>query len=235
MTKRERALNGLKKIDPIKVEDAVSSLNECSKAIAACSTKTGFSDRTVVVTAQVNRAGKGNEATVRGTVTLPHGVGKQKRVLVFCKPDRVDAVIAAGATQAGGAELASKVKEGFDGFDVVLATPDMMGVVGPLGRVLGPKGLMPSPKAGTVTDDVETTVKEFVRGRVEFRADDGGNLNVPVGVLSFSPEALVDNVKAACSAICATRPLAVRGRYVRSLWLTATMLPAFRLEEELGI
>lgn len=162
---------------------------------------------------------------VRGSIVLPHGIGKSKRVLVFAQGENATAAEEAGADYVGGKELADKIKDGWLDFDAAIATPDMMGVVGPLGRVLGPRGLMPSPRAGTVTQDVAGTVKEYKAGKVEFRADAGGNVHCLVGKLSFSEQQLVENIEAFIKQIRAMKPSASKGVYVRGISLSATHSP----------
>jgi large subunit ribosomal protein L1 len=168
---------------------------------------------------------------VRGSIVLPHGIGKSQRVIVIAKGDKVDEAKAAGADEAGGAELAEKIKGGWTEFDVCIATPDMMGVVGPLGKVLGPRGLMPSPRAGTVTPDVTKAVKEYKAGKVEFRTkDDGGNIHAVVGKLSFDAEKLVENINAFVNYVVSLKPAAIRGQYVKNAVISATMSPGVRIQ-----
>lgn len=162
---------------------------------------------------------------VRGSIVLPHGIGKTQRVVVFAQGENLTAAQEAGADEVGGKELADKIKGGWLDFDVTIASPDMMGVVGPLGRVLGPRGLMPSPKAGTVTQDVAKAVQEYKAGKVEFRVDAGGNVHCVVGKLSFTEEQLVENVSALLSLIMSLKPTTAKGNYVRGASLSATMLP----------
>lgn len=233
MTKGQKALKSLHTAEPQSLVGAIGKLQACCEALKKSGKAKGF-DRTVTLTARIAHASKPGEATVRGSVSLPNGVGKAKRVAVFARPDRVQKLIELGAAAAGGADLAGIIKEGTQEFDVVLASPDMMGVVGPLGRFLGPKGLMPSPKSGTVTDDVEGVLGEFMRGRVEFRADSAGNVHIPVGKMSFESGALSENISAAQTALQNCRPTTHRGSFVKVVWLTATMLPAYRLADETG-
>jgi large subunit ribosomal protein L1 len=162
---------------------------------------------------------------VRGSVVLPHGIGKTLRVLVFAKGDLAKAAEEAGADFVGEKELADKVKDGFLDFDVCIATPDMMGLVGPLGRVLGPRGLMPSPRAGTVTNDVAKTIKENKAGKVEFRNDATGIVHAVVGKVSFSAEQLEENIQAFINYVQGIKPHAVKGTYVKSIAIAATMSP----------
>ncbi|MBM81115.1 MAG: 50S ribosomal protein L1 [Planctomycetaceae bacterium] len=166
---------------------------------------------------------------VRGSIVLPHGIGKSQRVLVFCQGENVGVAEEAGADLVGGKELADKIKDGFLDFDVAIATPDMMGVVGPLGRVLGPRGLMPSPRSGTVTQDVANTVQEYKAGKVEFRVDAGGNVHSVVGKLSFDEDKLLENVEAFIAFINSLRPTAAKGTYIRNIALSATMMPGIKI------
>jgi len=167
---------------------------------------------------------------VRGAVVLPHGTGKTVRVLVFAKGDKANEAQAAGADYVGADELIPKIQnEGWFEFDVVVATPDMMGVVGRLGRVLGPKGLMPNPKAGTVTMDVTKAVKEIKAGKIEYRLDKTNIIHVPVGRASFSEEQLTDNFSTLMGAIVKAKPAAAKGQYLRSVTIASTMGPGVKL------
>ena len=167
---------------------------------------------------------------VRGAVVLPHGTGKTKRVLVFAKGEKLKEAEEAGADYFGGAEYADKIqKENWFDFDITVATPDMMGVVGRLGRVLGPKGLMPNPKSGTVTMDVANAIKDIKAGKVEYRVDKTAIVHVPVGKKSFGTEKLTENIKALLEAVIKAKPAASKGRYLRSVTLTSTMGPGIKL------
>lgn len=166
---------------------------------------------------------------VRGSLVLPHGIGRAQRVVVFAKGDLANAAKEAGADEVGQEDLAKKIRDGWTDFDVCIAAPDMMGLVGPLGRVLGPRGLMPSPRAGTVTPDVAKAVKEYKAGKVEFRNDKGGNVHAVVGKLSFDASKLVDNVKAFLDYLNTLKPNAVRGTYVKSVAICGTMTPSVRV------
>ena len=166
---------------------------------------------------------------VRGSVVLPHGIGRSQRVVVFAKGDLAAAATEAGADAVGQEDLAKKIKEGWTDFDVCIAAPDMMGLVGPLGKVLGPRGLMPSPRAGTVTADVARVVKEYKAGKVEFRNDKGANLHAVVGKLSFDAPKLVENVEAFINYVMSLKPNSVKGNYVKSIALCATMSPSVRV------
>ncbi len=166
---------------------------------------------------------------VRGSVVLPHGIGRTQRVVVFAKGDLATAAQEAGADTVGQEDLAKKIKEGWTDFDVCIAAPDMMGLVGPLGKVLGPRGLMPSPRAGTVTADVAKVVREYKAGKVEFRNDKGSNVHAVVGKLSFDAKKLVENVEAFMNYVQSLKPHAVKGTYVRGVALCGTMSPSVRV------
>ena len=166
---------------------------------------------------------------VRGSIVLPHGIGKDQRVIVFAKGPAADAAKEAGADEVGDADLAKKIQGGWTDFDVCIATPDMMKVVGPLGKVLGPRGLMPSPRAGTVTPEVAKTIGEYKAGKVEFRNDKGGNVQAIVGKLSFDEQKLTDNIEAFINLIVGMKPAAVKGTYVRSVHISGTMSPSVKL------
>ncbi len=166
---------------------------------------------------------------VRGSVVLPHGIGKTQRIIVFAKGDLATAAEQAGADTVGQEDLAKKIKDGWTDFDVCIATPDMMGLVGPLGKVLGPRGLMPSPRAGTVTMDVTRVVQEYKAGKVEFRNDKGSNLHAIVGKLSFDAQKLAENVEAFMAYVNSLKPQAVKGTYIKSIAICATMSPSVRV------
>lgn len=166
---------------------------------------------------------------VRGSVVLPHGIGKVQRVVVFAKGDLAKLAEEAGADAVGAEELSKRIKDGWLDFDVCIATPDMMGLVGPLGKVLGPRGLMPSPRAGTVTADVARVVKEYKAGKVEFRNDKGANVHAVVGKMSFDATKLVDNISAFVNFVQSIKPNACKGTYIRSIAICATMSPSVRV------
>ena len=167
---------------------------------------------------------------VRGSIVLPHGIGRTLRAVVFAKGDKIDEAKAAGADEVGGAELAERIKSGWTDFDVCIAAPDMMGVVGPLGKVLGPRGLMPSPRAGTVTPDVGKVVREYKAGKVEFRNDAGGNVHAIVGKVSFDAPKLVENIAAFIQHVTNLKPTSVRGQYIKGISISATMSPGIRVQ-----
>jgi large subunit ribosomal protein L1 len=169
---------------------------------------------------------KQTDQLVRGSLSLPHGVGKQKKVIAFCDDSQVEAAKKAGAIEAGVDELVKKIIDGWAEFDVAIASPKVMGKVGKLGRVLGPQGKMPSPKNGTVTDDVATAVAEFTAGKIEFRNDAGGNIHAVVGKQSFDKKKLVENIEAFVNHIKRVKPASAKGIYIRKACLSATMSPA---------
>lgn len=171
------------------------------------------------------------EQMVRGSVSLPHGTGKKVRVVVFCKQEeQIKAALAAGALEAGADELVQKITGGWTDFDAAVAAPDMMGQVGRLGKILGPRGLMPSPKAGTVTPNVAEAVAEIQKGKIEFRVDKNANIHVPVGKASFTEEQLTENAGAVIGAIVKARPASVKGQYLKSCALSSTMGPGFKMD-----
>jgi len=170
-----------------------------------------------------------NDQIVRGSLVLPHGIGKNQRVVVFSKGDLAKEAQEAGADEVGAEELAKKIKDGWLDFDVCIASPDMMGLVGPLGKLLGPRGLMPSPRAGTVTTDVARVVKEYKAGKVEFRNDKGSNVHAVVGKMSFDASKLVDNIGAFISYVQSIKPNSVKGTYIKSIAICATMSPSVRV------
>ena len=187
-------------------------------------------DETIELHIRTGCDGRHAEQQIRGAVVLPHGTGKTVKVLVFAKGAKLDEALAAGADYAGGDELIPKIQnEGWLDFDVVVATPDMMGVVGRLGRVLGPKGLMPNPKAGTVTMDVTKAVNDIKAGKIEYRLDKTNIIHVPVGKASFTDEQLSDNFQSLMGAINKAKPASLKGQYSKSATLTSTMGPGVKL------
>ncbi len=186
-------------------------------------------DQTVEVCMHLDIDAKQADQLVRGSVALPKGIGKSKRVIAFCDSAVAKEAIEAGAVEAGGEELVSKIDGGWFDFDVAIAAPDMMRVVSRLGKVLGPKGLMPSPKAGTVTPKVAQAVKEYAAGKVEFRNDSGGNVHAAIGKMSFSEPDLVENLNHFVETIEKARPSGVRGRYVKKITISGTMTPGVRV------
>ncbi len=180
-------------------------------------------DETVELAVKLGIDARQSDQRVRGSFTLPHGTGKAPRVVVFAEGSNAKEAEEAGADHVGAAELAEKVKGGWLEFDVALATPDMMRIISQLGRVLGPRGLMPSPKSETVREDIADAVKEFKAGRVEFRNDKGGNVHVPVGKLSFATQSLVENVQASLEHLLTLKPAAAKGRYIQKVVVSTTM------------
>ena len=187
-------------------------------------------DETVELHLRLGVDSRHADQQVRGAVVLPHGTGKTRKVLVFCKDERREEALAAGADFVGGMDMVEKIqKENFFDYDVVVATPDMMGVVGRLGRVLGPKGLMPNPKAGTVTMDVTKAIKDIKAGKVEYRLDKSNIIHVPIGKASFDEEKLADNFHTLIGAINKAKPAAAKGQYLKSVVVTSTMGPGIKL------
>ena len=187
-------------------------------------------DETIVVSSHLGVDPRHSDQLVRGTVVLPHGTGKSLRVLVLAKGEKEKEAIAAGADFAGSDEFVKKIQDGWLDVDAIVATPDMMGEVGKLGRVLGPRGLMPNPKSGTVTFDVTKAVNELKAGKIEFRVDKGANVHAPVGKASFSEEKLLDNARAFLRELMRAKPTASKGHYVRSLTISSTMGPGITLD-----
>ena len=187
-------------------------------------------DQSVEVAMRLGIDPKQADQLVRSSIVLPHGIGRTLRAVVFAKGDKVDEAREAGADEVGGQELADRIKEGWTDFDVCIAAPDMMGIVGPLGRILGPRGLMPSPRSGTVTPEVGKIVKEYKAGKVEFRNDSGGNVHAVVGKLSFDKPKLVENIRTFIDYVVNLRPAAVKGQYVKGIAITATMSPSVQIQ-----
>ena len=187
-------------------------------------------DETIEAHIRTGCDGRHADQQIRGAVVLPHGTGKKVRILVFAKDAKADEALAAGADYVGGMELIPKIQnENWFEFDVVVATPDMMGVVGRLGRVLGPKGLMPNPKAGTVTMDVTKAIKDIKAGKIEYRLDKTNIIHVPLGKASFTEEQITDNFQTLIDAVVKARPAAVKGQFLKSVTLTSTMGPGVKV------
>ena len=187
-------------------------------------------DETVEIVARLGVDPKKSDQMVRGAVSMPHGLGKSVRVIVFAEGEAADAAKAAGAIEVGSDEMATKIEKGRTGFDIVIAHPSMMRIVGKLGRTLGPQGKMPSPKSGTVTPDVAKATSEFMAGKVEFRVDSAGNVHVPVGKLSFSAEQLEENAQTFLKLIESMRPSSARGVYFRNISVSSTMGPGLKVD-----
>lgn len=221
-SKRYRQAKELVDIDKFySIEEAVGVIERFPK--------TKF-DETVDLSFCLGVDPKQADQLVRGTVVLPHGTGKSVRVLVFTQGDKAKDAEAAGADYVGFKDLIDKIKTGWMDFDVAVASPDTMGEVGKLGKILGPKGLMPSPKAGTVTPNVDKAVKEVKAGRIEFKVDKDGNLHMVVGKRSFAKEKLLENINTAVDSVVSAKPPAVKGQYIKGIALSATMSPGLRLD-----
>ena len=221
---------GKKYVEAAKLIDR-ATLYTAEDAVALVKkTSTAKFDETIEAHIRTGCDGRHADQQIRGAVVLPHGTGKTVKVLVFAKGNKVDEALAAGADYAGGDELVPKIQnEGWLDFDVVVATPDMMGVVGRLGRVLGPKGLMPNPKAGTVTMDVTKAINDIKAGKIEYRLDKSNIIHVPIGKASFTEEQLTDNFQTLIDAVVKAKPAAAKGQYIKSLVVASTMGPGVKL------
>ena len=187
-------------------------------------------DETIEFSANLGVDPKHADQQVRGTVLLPHGTGKTIRVLVLTRGEKEQEAKNAGADNVGSVEFIEKIKEGWFEFDVAIATPDMMGEVGKLGKLLGPRGLMPNPKSGTVTFDVAKAVREAKAGKIEYRVDKGANIHVPVGKMSFEKQKLVDNIKALAQELMRAKPASAKGKYIKSMYVSSTMGPSLAID-----
>ena len=224
MKRGKRYLELAKKFDRANLYDVAEAISIVKQNASA------KFDETIEAHIRTGCDGRHADQQIRGAVVLPHGTGKQVRVLVFAKGAKADEALAAGAEFVGGEELIPKIQnDNWFEFDVVVATPDMMGVVGRLGRVLGPKGLMPNPKAGTVTMDVTKAINDIKAGKIEYRLDKTNIIHVPLGKASFSEEQIADNFQTLIDAINKAKPAAVKGAYLKSVILTSTMGPGVRL------
>ena len=222
--KYRKAIEGADVQTRFSIEDAVT------KALAASYAKF---DETVDLAMCLGVDPKYSDQMVRGACALPHGLGKTVRVAVFCKGDKEAEAKAAGADFAGAEDLVARVKEGFLDFDTAIATPDVMALVGQVGRVLGPRGLMPNAKTGTVTFDVAAAVQEVKAGRVEFKVDKAGVLHAPLGKVSFGPEKIMDNLKALLEQVNRLKPSAAKGTYMQTMAVSSTMGPSFKVDPTL--
>ncbi|MGF7401290.1 50S ribosomal protein L1 [Thermoanaerobacterium thermosaccharolyticum] len=225
--------HGKKYLDSVKLIDS-TRLYDANEAVdLVLKTAKAKFDETVDLSVRLGVDPRHADQQVRGTVILPHGTGKTVRVLVFAKGDKAKEAEAAGAEYVGAEELVSKIQnENWFDYDVVIATPDMMGVVGRLGKVLGPKGLMPNPKAGTVTFDIEKAVKDVKAGKIEYRVDKNSIIHVPIGKVSFGQEKLVENLKTIMDAIIRSKPAAAKGQYLKSVVLSSTMGPGIKVNPQ---
>ena len=224
MKRGKKYVEAAKNIDRATLYDATEAVSLVKKTAVA------KFDETIEAHIRTGCDGRHAEQQIRGAVVLPHGTGKTVKVLVFAKGAKADEALAAGADFVGAEELVPKIQnDGWFDFDVVVATPDMMGVVGRLGRVLGPKGLMPNPKAGTVTMDVTKAVNDIKAGKIEYRLDKTNIIHVPIGKASFTEEQLSDNFQAIMDAIVKVKPATLKGQYLRSVVLTSTMGPGVKV------
>ena len=224
MKRGKKYVEAAKQIDRTVLYDRTEAIGLVKKCAVA------KFDETIEAHIRTGCDGRHADQQIRGAVVLPHGTGKKVRILVFAKDAKAEEAKAAGADYVGGEELIPKIqKENWFEFDVVVATPDMMGVVGRLGRVLGPKGLMPNPKAGTVTMDVTKAINEIKAGKIEYRLDKTNIIHVPVGKASFTEEQLADNFQTLIDAINKAKPAAVKGQYLKSVTLTSTMGPGVKV------
>ena len=214
----------------VSVDDGIARVKEMASVKVDRTYKNGrkrkTADQTVEIVMHLGIDPRQADQALRGAITMPKGLGRARRVIAFCEGDAAEQAKAAGAVEVGADELVKKIQDGWLDFDVAVAHPSMMGKVGKLGRVLGPQGKMPTPKAGTVTPDVGTAVKEFSGGRVEFRNDKGGNIHLPVGRASFSSEDLKENIEAVISHITRLKPAASKGHYIKRICLSATRTPS---------
>lgn len=223
MAKGKKYQDAIKQVDREKLYDVEEAIELVKK------TATAKFDETVELAARLGVDPKKADQQIRGAVVLPNGTGKTQSVLVFAKGDKAKEAEAAGADFVGEEDMINKVTQGWLDFDVVVATPDMMAQVGKLGRVLGPKGLMPNPKTGTVTFDVEKAVNEIKAGKVEYRVDKSGNIHVPIGKASFDNDKLVENFKTMMDTLLKVKPAATKGTYIRNVAIAATMGPGLKI------
>ncbi|HBQ87307.1 MAG TPA: 50S ribosomal protein L1 [Syntrophomonas sp.] len=223
MKKGKKYQDAMKKYDRNKLYDPAEAL-QLVKDMASAKF-----DETVEIHIKLGIDPRHADQQVRGTVSLPNGTGKTRRVLVFAKGDKAKEAENAGADYVGAEEIAEKIQGGWFDFDVAVATPDMMSVVGRLGKILGPRGLMPNPKAGTVTFDIERTIKELKAGRIEYRVDKSAIIHVPLGKVSFEAEKLNENLNAFADALIKAKPAAAKGQYMRSVSICSTMSPGIKI------
>lgn len=224
------AKKGKKMQDAAKLVDRTQVYSVQEAVELAKKTSTVNFDATVEVAFNLNIDTRKNDQQIRGAVVLPNGTGKTQRVLVFAKGEKLKEAEAAGADFAGDAEYIAKIQQGWFDFDVIVATPDMMGEVGKLGRVLGPKGLMPNPKTGTVTFDVAKAIAEIKAGKVEYRADKAGIVHAPIGKASFEADKLAENLSTLVDVILKAKPAAAKGTYMKSVHVTTTMGPSIKVD-----
>lgn len=221
ISKRRKANEALKVHDAVEPPQAVAALKKF---------KAPKFDQTVNVCMHLGVDTTQADQNLRGSISLPRGIGKTKRVIAFCQSDVAPQAMAAGAVKAGGEELVAEIEKGWMDFDVAIASPDMMRVVSKLGKVLGPKGLMPSPKAGTVTPNVSEAVKEYSAGKVEYRTDKAGNVHAVIGKMSFADDALVENLNYFITAMEKARPSSVKGLYIKKITVSGSMTPGVQIK-----
>lgn len=226
MKRGKKYVEAAKLVDSVKLYPAIEALG------LACKTSTAKFDASVDVAFRLNIDPRKAEQNIRGAIVLPNGTGKTRKVLVICRGAKQQEALEAGADYVGEAEMINKIQQGWFDFDVIVATPDMMGQLGRLGRVLGPKGLMPNPKTGTVTMDVSKAVKEIKAGKVEYRPDKVGNIQMTIGKVSFGPEKLLENLKVVYETIIKARPSTIKGGYVKNISVAATMGPGVKVDAE---
>lgn len=224
------AKRGKKYEDAIKLIDREQQYSVEEALELVKKTATASFDETVEVALRLGVDPKKNDQQIRGAVVLPHGTGKTKRVLVFAKGEKAQEAEAAGADFVGEEELVTKVQGGWLDFDVVVATPDMMAQVGRLGKILGPKGMMPNPKTGTVTMDIAKAVEEIKAGKIEYRLDKAGNIHAPLGKVSFETSQLVDNFNTIVDAIVKAKPAATKGQFMKNVTVSSTMGPGIKVD-----
>lgn len=226
MKRGKKYVEAAKLVDGTKVYPAIEALD------LACKTSTAKFDASVDVAFRLNIDPRKAEQNIRGAIVLPNGTGKTRKVLVVCRGAKQNEAKEAGADYVGDSDMIAKINQGWFDFDVIVATPDMMGELGRLGRVLGPKGLMPNPKTGTVTMNVEQAVKEIKAGKVEYRPDKVGNIQMPIGKVSFGAEKLKENLKAVYDALIKARPSTIKGTYIKNLSVASTMGPGIKIDPE---
>ena len=223
---------GKKYVEAAKLVDKSKAYTALEALELACKTSTSKFDASVDVSFRLNIDPRKAEQNIRGAIVLPNGTGKTRKVVVLCRGAKQNEATEAGADFVGEAELIQKISGGWFDFDVIVATPDMMGQLGKLGRVLGPKGLMPNPKTGTVTMDVAKAVKEIKAGKVEYRPDKVGNIQMPIGKVSFGAEKLAQNLKTVYDALLKARPSTIKGTYVKNVSVASTMGPGVKVDSD---
>ena len=223
---------GKKYVEAAKLVDKSKAYTALEALDLACKTSTSKFDASVDVSFRLNIDPRKAEQNIRGAIVLPNGTGKTRKVVVLCRGAKQNEATEAGADFVGEADLIQKISEGWFDFDVIVATPDMMGQLGKLGRVLGPKGLMPNPKTGTVTMDVAKAVKEIKAGKVEYRPDKVGNIQMTIGKVSFGAEKLAQNLKTVYDALLKARPSTIKGTYVKNVSVASTMGPGVKVDSD---